>query len=305
MKCIYCGQELAEGSIYCNYCGKPQTESGQPAGPAPQAVPKREAAPAPASPERNVLKCPKCGSTRLQFVTKVKTKGVSVSDACCGYIILGPLGLLCGLCGAGSSDTEEGWVCQNCGVRFTTKDAQNAVKAEQLAEKANQQREQNEAKKQQEKETQLAAWRAMMDNCPYPPDQLDSLYEEASRQEEEQNKIFRDQCNTERKAVARWQAAFRWMTAGAIVFLLGAAFFLFCLLYGGPWGAGLLIGLIGLVLAIAFSAQDDQLFDQYASEGLRAMKQQKEQATQRKDELKKYREAYQGLKAEDTGGGKA
>lgn len=46
---------------------------------------------------------------------------------------MGPLGLLCGACGAGSS-TEEFWICHNCGNKFSTGEAKasvrNAAKAE-------------------------------------------------------------------------------------------------------------------------------------------------------------------------------
>ena len=37
--------------------------------------------------------CPKCGSTHLSS----NKKGVNAGDACCGALLLGPLGLLCGI----------------------------------------------------------------------------------------------------------------------------------------------------------------------------------------------------------------
>lgn len=102
MQCKYCGKELADGSAFCNFCGKPQKNTDQSASPAKSSIPPR-----PSSPEEGSLKCPHCGSTHLQFTTKVKTQGVSVGDACCGYVCLGPAGLLCGLCGAGSTESKD------------------------------------------------------------------------------------------------------------------------------------------------------------------------------------------------------
>lgn len=67
------------------------------------------------------MRCPKCGSEHVQFATHTSGGGVSFSDACCGYILMGPLGLLCGMCGSGVS-TEEFWICHDCGNRFSNKE---------------------------------------------------------------------------------------------------------------------------------------------------------------------------------------
>lgn len=47
------------------------------------------------------MRCPKCGDNNCQIINETTTKGkdFSVFDAICGYIILGPIGLLCGACG--------------------------------------------------------------------------------------------------------------------------------------------------------------------------------------------------------------
>lgn len=290
MQCNYCGKELPEGSAFCNYCGHPQNgTAGQSAPGAP--------APAVSTPHEGdgTLRCPHCGSTRLQYTTTVKTQGVSVSDACCGYVCLGPLGLLCGLCGAGSTKTNESWVCCDCGTKFTTEEAQRAV-TQKL------QQEQNLAKKQQEKEAQLATWHSMMESCPYPPEQLSALYDEATRQAEEKDKKFRAVWDEERKAIGSWQATAYGMAAGSIIALLGVLIFVIALLTSNAVGYGILLAIIGMAVLVFFSQKDDKLFDQYASPSLRAMKEEKEQAAQHKAELKKYQEAYQGLKAEANTG---
>ncbi|MDR1753785.1 MAG: hypothetical protein LBR74_02625 [Eubacterium sp.] len=68
------------------------------------------------------LKCPKCGSDNLQFEQKSVTTGggMNTQNACCGYILLGPLGALCG--GAMNRQPKQTnttyWVCSNCGHKF-------------------------------------------------------------------------------------------------------------------------------------------------------------------------------------------
>lgn len=69
------------------------------------------------------MKCPKCGSEKIQFGTNTEKNGFSLSNSCCGTIALGPLGFLCGFLGTGTS-TEEFWICQDCGNKFTTEKSQ-------------------------------------------------------------------------------------------------------------------------------------------------------------------------------------
>jgi len=68
------------------------------------------------------LKCPKCGSEDLNTVTETSghTKGFSLCSGLIGYILLGPFGWLCGLCGMGKgrTDSETFWICKYCGNKF-------------------------------------------------------------------------------------------------------------------------------------------------------------------------------------------
>lgn len=63
------------------------------------------------------VRCPKCGSTQVQFVNETQVKGYSTSEGCCGLILLGPLGLLCGLCGTGGKSQVKR-MCLKCGNKF-------------------------------------------------------------------------------------------------------------------------------------------------------------------------------------------
>lgn len=78
------------------------------------------------------MKCPKCGSERIQFGTNTSGGGFSFSDACCGSIILGPLGVLCGACGS-DTKTEEFWICQDCGNKFSNSEGQRNQRKEEQA----------------------------------------------------------------------------------------------------------------------------------------------------------------------------
>lgn len=62
--------------------------------------------------------CPKCGSENCHFVSQTNTSNGSFCDGCCGFILFGPIGILCGLCGR-DTNTKEFWVCDNCGAKFT------------------------------------------------------------------------------------------------------------------------------------------------------------------------------------------
>lgn len=62
-------------------------------------------------------KCPKCGSENLEAYSDSKKQGYGASKGCCGYILMGPFGLLCGLCG-NKDQTSSGRMCMDCGHKF-------------------------------------------------------------------------------------------------------------------------------------------------------------------------------------------
>ena len=62
--------------------------------------------------------CPKCGSDKMQAIQETKTRGVSTINSTAGCCCLGPIGILCGLPGAGKSSTKTMRMCLNCGKKF-------------------------------------------------------------------------------------------------------------------------------------------------------------------------------------------
>ena len=96
MYCSHCGQYNNDGEYKCTTCGMPLNNGSY----------SNEA----------LIRCPACGSVQIEFVTYQASGNFSASDACCGYLLCGPLGLLCGA----KPKTEARTVrkCKNCGKEF-------------------------------------------------------------------------------------------------------------------------------------------------------------------------------------------
>lgn len=97
MKCSKCGAEIPSDSKFCVECGTPVPVEEQ------RIARLRDE-------EERGVKCPHCGSTRLQMISDVHGDGVNALKlCCCGFF---------GLCGAGHTETTHYWVCQTCGQKF-------------------------------------------------------------------------------------------------------------------------------------------------------------------------------------------
>ena len=66
----------------------------------------------------NSGQCAKCGSDKLQAVHSATSKGFNDKNACGGCCLLGPIGLLCGMCGSGKKEEHTYRMCLNCGNKF-------------------------------------------------------------------------------------------------------------------------------------------------------------------------------------------
>ena len=119
MYCRYCGTENKTGENYCKKCGKPLNFLRE------QAKSLVDAN----SPAHTASFCPNCGAGLSACVpiskTDVKSSGGGYSfwNGCCGMILLGPFGLLCGLCGRETNTTVQSmtwFVCQRCGAEFSS-----------------------------------------------------------------------------------------------------------------------------------------------------------------------------------------
>ncbi len=126
MYCRNCGKEIYGTNEYCEACQAeldnsvnntpPQNQQSQQGGYNDGGNQKKKC-------------CPRCKSRNLQIVTNTEYHsqtsggGYSAGKGCCGYMALGPLGLLCGACGSKSKTTVTSsstnvWVCRDCGNKF-------------------------------------------------------------------------------------------------------------------------------------------------------------------------------------------
>lgn len=69
--------------------------------------------------------CPKCGHSEFHVVaqtnTQVRGKNYSAGKGCLGFLLFGPLGLLCGSCGNSqttTTTTKNQFICKECGEHF-------------------------------------------------------------------------------------------------------------------------------------------------------------------------------------------
>ncbi|MBQ7399764.1 MAG: hypothetical protein IJW06_04840 [Clostridia bacterium] len=126
MYCIKCGKEINGESELCEDCQRANekqetqnnfiTPMAQNDGRQQQTRIKKKC-------------CPKCKSRNLQVVigsefhSETTGGGYSAGKGCCGYMALGPLGLLCGACGSKvktttTSSSNSVWFCRDCGNKF-------------------------------------------------------------------------------------------------------------------------------------------------------------------------------------------
>lgn len=144
MICKHCGATNPDGAKFCHKCGSPLMDTKEP--PKTEEPPKAEEAPSPQGDLEPVTVhtdpvCPFCGSENCQpmmrNITKIKNSGYSATSGCCGLCLMGPFGLLCGLCGTGSKvdiKNETVWVCQKCGKQHISQaDAQEKAKVSALS----------------------------------------------------------------------------------------------------------------------------------------------------------------------------
>ena len=66
--------------------------------------------------------CPRCGQKRLQVNVQNNGSVYSAKKGCLGWLLFGPLGLLCGLSGSKKNETTTNWICIACGNQFKNPD---------------------------------------------------------------------------------------------------------------------------------------------------------------------------------------
>lgn len=65
--------------------------------------------------------CPRCKTDGCQIITETTTSGkdFSAGKGCCGAVLFGTIGIICGLCGEGKQIRSKAyWICPTCGNKF-------------------------------------------------------------------------------------------------------------------------------------------------------------------------------------------
>lgn len=121
MFCIHCGKEIPDDAKFCKFCGQSCLVSHISE---PQIKEEAKNIGGTAVNRSNIT-CPHCGQKDCQPIIKTTAQSQSNNYSClggaCGGLLLGPIGLLLGLCGGKSSSsvsTKTKWVCMNCGKEF-------------------------------------------------------------------------------------------------------------------------------------------------------------------------------------------
>lgn len=130
--CQACGAEISEGVKFCSNCGAEFDWEDD--GADTEAEVGEARASNPLLPPEGFVEdsadtvCPFCHQGGCEWFRKnnttVKQKAFSIWDGICGMICLGPVGLLCGLCGAGQDVkvTDENWYyCKKCGKQHISR----------------------------------------------------------------------------------------------------------------------------------------------------------------------------------------
>lgn len=258
MFCAKCGQTLPDDAMFCHKCGwkVPQAEN--------EPEPQVNAAPAPKQ-KRQSLKCPKCGSEDVQFATSTSTSGISAGDACCGYMLLGPLGLLCGLAGAGKSTTSEFWVCHSCGAKFKA----------------------DEARETQEKRLRdKATYEALLQDA---PEDLEGRQREVEQGLADISKLYNEQNEQLKADYPKYKYTFIGMNVGGVAILIGLVLALLSFPSGRVFG--IITALLGVILYFVSSNQEDTIFDSIASPELKRIKEKKKSLEEQKKKAAKQIEA--------------
>lgn len=135
MNCPNCGTELPEVSKFCFSCGAKvlqNLESTKETRISTLEKPVNMNAPA-MDVKKGKIHCPNCHCTDFTVVSETITSntstggGYSGGKGCVGFLLFGPLGLLCGNCGnkqtiTTTNTTKNFFLCSNCGNKFRVPD---------------------------------------------------------------------------------------------------------------------------------------------------------------------------------------
>lgn len=141
MKCPYCGWDNPDEATVCEMCEMPLNliEKQKPTSvrdslQSPTSEQHRQRTYNPRERHLDGIGCPNCGMPMEGCTPLVKTTisstggGYGFFSGCCGMVLLGPFGLLCGLKGKRTtSSSQTWWACRKCGKEFLERDTAKEV----------------------------------------------------------------------------------------------------------------------------------------------------------------------------------
>lgn len=143
MNCPYCGSDNRDDAVSCEICEMPlniRSRQKSVARPATTQSSNMKQIRQPVDIEPSpYAACPHCGNPLHECTPVSKTTvttsggGYGFFSGCCGTILLGPLGLLCGLRKQSiTSSSQTWWVCKKCGKEFVEEEAAKALVGESI-----------------------------------------------------------------------------------------------------------------------------------------------------------------------------
>ena len=135
LTCPNCGAKLPGGSKFCLSCGAKVLQDLNGAQKIQNETPEKQVkmnAPT-MDKQKGKIHCPNCHCTDFTVVSETITSntstggGYSGGKGCVGFLLFGPLGLLCGSCGnkqkiTTTNTTKNFFLCSNCGNKFRVPD---------------------------------------------------------------------------------------------------------------------------------------------------------------------------------------
>lgn len=133
--CPFCGRAIDDDAIYCSGCGRKIDDHDEIThNPITEAMLHYYEIPEPeTSKKHGIVKCPRCGEHNLYPMNETSTSvhtsggGYSGSKGCLGWLLFGPIGLLCGGMGQKQRTSVNTvhklfWICNECGFKFRNLD---------------------------------------------------------------------------------------------------------------------------------------------------------------------------------------
>lgn len=249
MVCEKCGSTLPEEARFCYNCGWQVPTPANDCQDSQEGTQKQSG---------RLLKCPKCGSENIQFSTSTERKGFSAGDSCCGYMLFGPLGLICGLSNMGETKSHDFWLCQNCGAKFQADDALN---------------------KQKERAEKLAQYNNILQDA---PENLEAYQAQVHQEFLKVSEAFKEENQKLKMEQPQYARICRCTPIGGVMILAGIV-----LAFGTGSLYFALIALLGLVLILTAVDKESKLFDSMASPKLQAIKKQRDELLAEEQKLLK------------------